>query len=273
MMDNVVFATDSMRSSVASLKKKLSNIKISVEVLDAELEKIDTKFDKLLTQTEIYKAKLGREMGREVRKLEMEIAKLRKQVSESNPILGPQVSLGEIKIASTIAVFECILRHICNGADDIRLMSYAFLFPAVVERVVSSEDPAYLLEELPPSAATVIQRGREYVTYIRSQCDTHVTDPEAWEVFLDEVCNWWKNDALPLLYGCRDEQWDTDIPLTLAEMMIWRDDLSERPIHFSAVFDAYEIYRNNRDEVYGACGARDLDLKMFTYQTESPDQG
>lgn len=264
-MDNIVFATDSMRTSVASLKKKLSNLKISVEQFDSELEKIDTKFDKLLTQTEIYKAKVEREMGREVKKLEIELARLRKQLADGVSTQETQVHPSDLGIASTIGVLECLLRHICEGSDDFRLMSYSFLFPAVIERVMGADDPAYLLDTLPSSASTVIDRGKQYVQYIRSQCDTHVTDPDAWAKYINEVTDWWKNDALPLLYGSRDEQWDADSPLSLVEMLMWRDEPSERPIQFSPIFDAYEIYRANKDAIYDSSGIRNFDLKMFSF--------
>lgn len=272
VQDNIVFATDSMRSSVSSLKKKLSNLKISIEQFDAELEKIDTKFDKLLTQTEIYKAKLEREMGREVRRLEQELAKLRKEAPGSTQ--ESSASTQELQIASTIAIFESVLRSICDGAEDFRLISYAFLFPAVIERVVKADEEAYFMEEIPPSAELVIQRGREYVAWTREQCDTHLTDPESWEKFSEEIATWWRNDALPLIYGSRDEQWDIEVPLTLAEMLMWRDDPAERPIHFSPIFDAYEIYRNNKDAIYEKSGLRDFELRMFSFTNNdtSPQQ-
>ncbi len=267
-----MFATDSMRSSVSSLKKKLSNLKISVEQLGSEVEKIETKFDKLLTQTEIYKAKLEREKGREVRRLELELSKLKKQLKDVNPVIDSQEDPTELSIASTIAVFECLLRHICEGADDFRLMSYAFIFPTIVERVVSSEDPAYFLHKLPESSQIVINRGKEYVAYLRENCETHVTDPEAWEQYVPSVTDWWRNDALPLLYGSRDEQWDFDVPLSLVEILMWRDEPGERPIHFSPVFDAYEIYRAHKDEVYNSSGVRAFDLKMFKFELADPSE-
>lgn len=268
MQDNIVYATDSMRSSVTSLKRKLSNLKISIEHLDAELIKIDSKFDKLLTQTEIYKSKLERETGREVRKLELELEKLRRQIAESSVAVAGPEKTEELKIAATIGIFECLLRHICEGSDDFRLMSCAFLYPAVYERVVRGEDPAYLMRTLPDSALIVIERGKEYLEYVRAACNTHVTEVSAWETYLPQVTDWWRNDALPLLYGSRDEQWDTDIPLSLIEMEMWRDEPGERPIHFSAVFDAYEIYRANKDDIYESSGLRSFDLKLFTFAQE-----
>lgn len=267
MMDNVLYATDSLRSSVSSMKKKLSNMRVSIEQFDSDLSKIDSKFDKLLTQVEIYKNKLDREAKRDVRRLELELNNLRKEIREASPSKGLNKDESELAIASTLSIFECILRHMCDGADDIRLMSYAFLYPAVYERVVKGDDPAYNILKLPSSAEIVMERGKDYVKYIREKCSTHVTDSDAWEKNIEELSNWWRNDALPLIYGSRDDQWDTDVPYSLVEMLMWRDEPSERPIHFSPIFDAYEIYRSNKDEVYEPSGVRSFDFKMFTFNS------
>jgi hypothetical protein len=264
--DNLIFATNSMRSSVTSIKKKLSNLKISVEQFDAELEKLDTKFDNLVTQSEIYKSKLEREMGREVRRLERELSLLRKGLS--NQPVKATASGEELQIATTISILEVILRTISEGAEDFRLISESFLFPAVIERVVQGNEEAYFLEEIPASAKLVVERGREYVAWIRETCETHLTDPLAWEEYSTQVCDWWRNDALPLLYSSRDEQWDIDVPLSLQEMLLWRSSPADRPLHFSSIFDAYEIYKKNKDAVYESSGVRSFELKMFSFNSE-----
>ena len=64
MLDNLLTATTTTRTSLSNLKKKLSKMRIQVEELSADVEKIDTKFENVLSQAEIYKAKLEREMGR-----------------------------------------------------------------------------------------------------------------------------------------------------------------------------------------------------------------
>jgi uncharacterized protein CbrC (UPF0167 family) len=268
MQDNVVFATDSLRTSVAALKKKLSNLRISIEQFDCEIERIETKFDKLLTQTDIYKAKVEREANREVRRLDTEITRLRKELSEyetEKQTVAPPINTLELKVASTMAIFECILRHMCGHSDDFRLMSYAFLFPAVYERVVKADDLAYLKERVPESAPIVIERGKEYIEFLREVCETHVTDPAAWNKYIEEVTDWWRNDALPLLYGERDEIWDEDVPLSLTEMLSWKEDPAARPLNFSAVFDAFEIYKSNKEVVYKTSGVQDLEMKMFSF--------
>jgi multiple sugar transport system substrate-binding protein len=55
------------------------------------------------------------------------------------------------------------MRAICHNADDFRLLSYAFLFPAVIERVVKGNEEAYFLEEIPASADVIVRRGLEYM--------------------------------------------------------------------------------------------------------------
>jgi hypothetical protein len=261
--DNIVFATNSMRTSVSSLKKKLSNLKVQVEVFDAEIEKIELKFDKVLTEANIYKSKLEREMGREVRRLERELALL----SKESPDLTSkgQTSSQELKIASSVAILESILRAICEGADDFRLMSEAFLFPAVIERIMNATEEAYFLEEIPASAPVVIQRGQGYVQWVRKEYDTHLTDPDTWEAAVEYITEWWRNDALPMIYGSRDDQWEIDMPLTLQEMLQWRDCPAERPINYSSIFDAYEIFRRNKDAVYESTGLRQFELKNFKF--------
>jgi hypothetical protein len=267
MQDNLVFATDSMRSSVNSLRRKLSNLKVSIEQFDLELNNIDSKFDKILTQADIYKAKVEREANRNVRKLEVELEKLRKQV-EDNKIYAkensPDMNDPDLRVASTMTIFDCIIRNICEHGDDFKLMSYAFLFPAVFERVVKADDPGYLRDHVPNSATIIVKRGKEYLQYLREVCDTHLTDQSAWDKHLGEVTNWWKNDALPLFYGEPDDNWQEDVPLSLTEMLSWKEDPASRPFNFPEIFDAFEIMRNNKDAIYKSSGVQELEVKLFT---------
>lgn len=259
--DNILLATNSMRSSLSSLKKKLSNLKVQMEFFDAEIEKIEGKFDNILTQTEIYKSKLEREMGREVRRLERELTLLSMQKSPENPL--KENNEDEIRIAASVAIFESVLRLICNDADDFKLLCQAFLFPAVFERLMQLQEP-YFLVEVPASAAILVERGREYLAWLRSEYKTHLTHSETWESAVEYTTEWWRNDALPLLYGCRDEQWDIDVPLSLPEMLNWRDYQAERPQSFPSVFDAYELYRKHKDIVYEHTSLRQFEIKHFS---------
>jgi polyhydroxyalkanoate synthesis regulator phasin len=270
MHDNLLTATNATRTSLSNLKKKLSKLRIQVDDLGADLEKIDTKFENILSQAEVYKSKLEREMGREVRRLEKELALLRK--STEGVIAPADVSESNLKVATAIGIFDTILRHMCGDAEDFRVASEAFLFPAVYERVVDGIEEAYYLSEVPAAATLVIQRGKEYITWLRAEYDTHITDPETWGESIDYVGDWWRNDALPLLYGARDEQWDIDMPLSLQEILIWRESPADRPLNFPKIFDAYEVYRKHKDQIYANSGLRDFELKLFTFETEETSQ-
>ena len=270
MLDNLLTSTNTTRTSLTNLKKKLSKLRIQIEEFGADLEKIDTKFENVLAQAEIYKSKLEREMGREVRRLERELAILSKSVKGNPPI--PATTTTDLKVASTVGIFDTILRHMCANAEDFRLASEAFLFPTVYERVMDGAEDAYFLEEVPPAAILVISRGKEYINWIREEYDTHITDPETWPNAIDYVVEWWRNDALPMMYGARDEQWDIDVPLTLQEILLWKESPAERPLNFSKVFDAYEIYRKHKDETHGTSGLREFELKLFSFENEETSQ-
>jgi len=259
MIDNLVYATNSMRTSVAGLKKKLSNLRIQVESFDAELDKISLKFDNVITQSEIFKSKLERETGREVRRLERELALLRKQLPKEG--ISEELSTDDMQIASSIAILDSLLRHISRDADDFRLASEAFLFPAVIERVMNSSD--YHILTVPPSMDLIIARGRDYLEWSRKEYYTHLTNPQTWEDAIPYITEWWRNDALPLLYGARDEQWDIDVPLSLQEMMVWRDNPAERPLQYPSIFDAFEIYEKNKDAILESSGLKEFEVKRF----------
>jgi hypothetical protein len=269
MLDNLLTSTNASRTSLTNIKKKVSKLRIAVEDVSADLEKMEAKFENILSQADIYRAKLEREMGREVRRLERELALLRK---ENPSAVKPETSETDLHVATTIGIFDTILRHMCKDAEDFRLASEAFLFPAVYERVMEGKQEAYYLEEIPPSAHLVISRGQQHIAWIREEYDTHITDPDTWREAVDYVAEWWRNDALPMIYGSRDEQWDIDLPLSLPEILLWRDSPGDRPLNFPRIFDAYEVYRKHKDEIYGTTGLREFELKLFTYENEETPQ-
>jgi hypothetical protein len=48
-------------------------------------------------------------------------------------------------------------------------------------------------------------------------------------------------------------------------MLVWRDSPAERPITYSAIFDAYEVYKANKDIIYESTGLREFEFKYFTF--------
>lgn len=262
--DNLLIATNSMRSSMVALKKKLSNLKLQVELFDAEIDKIEGKFDNILSQANIYKSRIDREAKREVRRLEKELISLPEKITKDP---STETNTDDLEVAASIAIFEAILRHICGTSDDFLMASQAFLFPAVYERIMDGSDETYYLLEVPTSAKLVIERGKEHIAWLREEYETHLTDPSTWSDAIEYIVEWWRNDALPLLYGCRDEKWDIDEPLTLQEMLLWKQSATERALNFPKIFDAYEIFRRYRDSVYEASGLRTFEFELFTHET------
>jgi hypothetical protein len=261
--DNILHSTNKVKTCVTSLRKKLSSLRGEFESFESELSKIETRVENVISQSEIYKTRIEREMGREVRRLERELELLRQE--SSGKAKPDAVSESDLRVAATVAILDSILRLMCQGNDDFRLASEAFLFPAVYERVVDGSEEAYYLEHVPTATSVVIRRGLEHISWIRSEFDTHLTDPETWEKAIAYIVDWWRNDALPMLYGARDEQWDIDVPMSLPEILLWRESPGDRPLNFPKIFDAYEIYRRHKDEIYGTTGLREFELKHFSF--------
>jgi hypothetical protein len=43
-------------------------------------------------------------------------------------------------------------------------------------------------------------------------------------------------------------------------------------LNFPKIFDAYEVYRKHKDQIYANSGLRDFELKLFTFETEETSQ-
>lgn len=263
--DNLLTATNSMRSSVATLKKKLSNLKIQIELFDAEIDKVENKLENILVQADIYKCRIEREAKREVRRLARELKTMPPLYQENVSNATNEIDL---KVATSIGIFETILRHMCGTADDFMAASHAFLFPAVYERIMDGSDENYYLPKVPVAAEIVISRGKEHIEWLRQEYETHLTDPETWKDAIDYIVEWWRNDALPLIYGAHDEQWDDDQPFSQQEMVLWRQSATERALHFPKIFDAYEIYRRFKYDIYETSGLHAFEIRYFSYENE-----
>ena len=169
--------------------------------------------------------------------------------------------------AKTIAIFDSILFAIENWstdgdtAPDFSLACQSILFPLVYNQVMNGNEH-YFLKTVPTASVEVVKRGREYVKFIRSTCQVGLTDPEAWSVHVPMIAKWWVNDALPLLYGARDDVWERSTPLTLEAIMSWRDQPASRALEFPLVFDAMDLLDRHREEI-----REKTNLPEFTRET------
>lgn len=147
--------------------------------------------------------------------------------------------------ALTISVFDSILFAICNWsndgqtAPDIELAMQSVLFPSVYERVLQ-DNQDYVLETMPESALDVVKKGRELIRDLRAETDRFVTDQDLWNDLAPRLQSWVKNEMLHSLYGASDPQWLTDQPLSLEQMITWRDMPASRALEQPLIWDAYE---------------------------------
>ena len=252
--DYLNYRLNKLKNEVPVLKKKLGVIMESVSALNTELDTFVAKIDTLGTGIESYHMSTQNVMDRQERKLQKQIDKLQRQLSRtggtttgSNPVV--------LEKAKTIAIFDSILSAITSWsqagdlASDVEAAMQSVLFPSVYERVMSGEDPAYLLSDVPDTARTVVQQGREYVKWIRSICEVSVTDAEAWKELAPEIQKWVVTNALPLIYGEADPDWEDDVPYTLDQVLTWRNNPADRMIAFPKIYDAMDIYSKNRQEI------------------------
>jgi hypothetical protein len=218
--------------------------------------KLDEMQDRVAVALDTFKYRIERTANAELKRSQKRVKELEAKLAEVGDVQARRAVDHEIvSRAKTIAIFDAILFNICNWstagdtAPDFELASQAILFPAVYERVMKGDEEAYILDEVPPSAIEVVRRGREWVRYFRSAMELSLVDPSVWERSIDEVAKWWTSDALPLIYGSRDPDWDHDEPYSLSEMIAWRDYPANRALSFPLIFDGMEAVNKHSDRI------------------------
>ena len=172
--DFVNYRISALRSEVPKLKKKANGIVQALTHFDNELENLSTRIEQLGTAIDNYELTMNKNHAKVVTRLERKIAELEARLSKKN--LTDSVTTSNpvsLEKATTIAIFDSIISAITSWsthgdlASDVEMASQAVIFPTVYERVMSGEDPAYLLSDVPESAKVIVQRGREYVKWVR----------------------------------------------------------------------------------------------------------
>ncbi len=244
--------------------------------LEEHMNKMSMAADKVGQGLDAYKAKVDRAALSENRKLKKRIEELEAQLEQvSSAATKKAIATVAVKKARTIAIFDSILFNISNWskqgdtAPDFELISQAVLFPSVYERVMSGNEDAYILDEVPASALEVVRRGRQYIKAFRKECELSLVEPATWDTYLPLVQQWWVNDGLPLIYGARDEAWEEDSPYALAEMIAWRDFPANRALSFPLVFDAMENIERYRDDVREGSGISELNKQAVLTRLEA----
>jgi hypothetical protein len=239
------------RARVTQLTKKLDR-------LDQILSQLDNAADGFIISTK-------KQLDRQEKRFLKERDDLLKSIPNSAP---PEEKVG-LEKAKTLAIFDAILFAIDNWStdgqtsSDVILACQSVLFPVVYERVMKGNSD-YYIEEVPVVAPEIVKRGRELVKYIRDNSSTALVDLATWEQHACIVQQWWTNDALPLIYGARDPDWDDDSTLSLGAMEEWRDMPASRALHFPLIFDGMELVEHFRDEIRETTGLPDFTRSTLT---------
>jgi hypothetical protein len=218
--------------------------------------KIDEMYERVSVALNTFKFRTERSASGELKRVQKRVKELEAELAKAgNAGAKASVDRSTVAKAKTLAIFDAILFNICNWstvgdtAPDFELASQAILFPAVYERVMEGSEESYLLDEVPVSALEVVKRGREWVSYFRTSCELSLVDPSVWAEHIESVAKWWLSDALPLIYGARDPDWDHDEPYALQEMVAWRDYPANRALSFPLIFDGMEAVNKYSDQI------------------------
>ena len=248
--------------------KKVANaLKWQKEATDRVILTTNEREQKL----EEFRQEIAYAEKRDERRAQRTIKKLEKRLKEAEAQLGVQskvfdsVEQAAIAQARTIAIFESILFAIENWAtddapaSDFTPVAQAVLFKTVYVPVMTGVTD-YYMDIVPFAATEVVKRGREYVKAFRAQTQTPLTDV-SMSFTAQEYQQWWVNDALILLYGDRDPEWEATKPHTHDEMEKWKSTDMDKTTHFPKIFDAFELTRKYGDEIRESSG-----LPEFTKQ-------
>lgn len=231
-----------------------------IRKIEEASEKIDEMYDRVNVALETFKYRIERSASADLKRAQRRIKELEKQLETGGAQRREDVDYDAIAKAKTIATFDAILFNICNWstagdtAPDFELASQAILFPAVYERVMEGDREDYIFDSMPTAALEVVKRGREWIRYFRQTYQLSLADPSMWSEHIERVAQWWLSDALPLIYGSRDPDWEHDEPFSQQEMIAWRDFPANRALAFPLIFDGMELVNRYADQIRESSG-------------------
>lgn len=259
------YELDRQANLLIAIKKERDHVLNSLNKLNTKIEASELGLEKLAGAAEAYMRSCEKAKEKELREIKAENASLKKNqpsVSTAN-----EVDTISIAKATTLSILDSIIFAIGNWstdgqtAPDVELACQSVLFPVVYEPVMRGESD-YYIPVVPISALEVVRRGREFVRDLRESCDLMLTVPEIWESRAADVQEWWLNDALPLLYGARDD-WDLDQCFALEEAKIWREMPASRALHFPLIWDGMELVKKHADEIRNSSGLPEFNKQQL----------
>jgi len=265
---------DKVKSKIKALddKRKLQEQEYWVKK-EALLEELDQRL--LEVREELPNA--IRKATNKLRAANNKISWELKQANKAAPVVVTQKEekVG-IERAKTLAILDSILFSIENWAiddspaPDFTLAAQASVFPLVYEEV-GKGNADYYITEVPTAAGEIVRRGREYIHAFRKADDTSILQEESWGVISSEIHDWWVRDALPLLYGARDPDWEIKEPYGLDEMLKWRHMEASRALEFPLIFDGMELVKQYGDEIRLTTGLPEFSKLMITTRIQAHD--
>ena len=276
-----------MSKGTYRLKKEatLRSVDALLKIVESTLEFIEGKFgllrkaiqnvrDAIQDQEDAISGMVDHMVRERTAELKKEVAELKRQLKNrpSRP-LEPVFDESLVKRASTICVFDTLLFSIENWstdgqvASDVSLCSQSILFPLVYEPIMKGDED-YYIESFPTVSLEIVRRGREFVKWLREVSPTSLSDRDTWDVYADAVREWWINDALPLIYGARSDDWVIESAYDYDQMIKWRDLPASRALEFPLIFDAMELMSKQMDNVRTQVGLSDFTKKQTETQLQ-----
>ena len=268
----------SVRAAIANVETRLDGLEdlvvelenITADCLRSTLSVESAATEKLNHLRNFNVKKDGSEsvrLQRIIDQQKIELSLLRSKEQEKADNLA-KADTSEIQKASTICILDTILFAIENWttdgqtAPDVTLASQSVLFSVVYDKVMSG-DSDYYLDKFPVISMEVIRRGREFVKYIREDSPVALTTEDVWNKYAPQLQEWWINDALPLIFGARDDGWIDEEVYTYEEMIKWRDMPQSRLLDFPKVSDGMDLVARHMDNIREQIGLRDFNLQQI----------
>ena len=259
-----------LQRSIEKVSQRLENsaqVAREREILDARaVEALQKNIDNYIKE---IPGLVEQEVRERTRELKAEVESLKKELSERPKApLPAAISLSEKSKASTICIFDTLLSAIENWttdgltAPDVSLCSQSILFPLVYEQVMRGNED-YYLEKFPSISMEVVRRGRTFVKWLREELPTALNSQDVWDLYADEVRQWWINDGLPLLYGARDDEWSVDNSYSFDDMLKWRDLPASRVLDFPLIADGMELVTQHMDAIREPIGLRNFNQQQI----------
>ena len=245
--DRLEGALKKLETARRALRNAYETVQRNIDYTYEAFENFKKEVEPAFARDEVRMEQFFKKQEAEIERLKAELATYKAREPEPTDTVA-------VNKACTISIFDSIIFAISNWstdgqtAPDVELACQSILFPLVYQPVMQGNTD-YNITKVPVSAMEVVRRGRHYVQSLRESRDILITSPDIWEEEAKAIQTWWVNDALPLLYGARDDDWSTKNSMPLDKMIKWRDMPASRVLEFPLIWDGMELVKKHADEI------------------------